>query len=147
MINIESKLAVFGGKIIQSLTTKNQWRVKQRWREYYARILKNQTGSWQIDGKDWHVFTHNYTQHFTGAQAIEEYLIQRDKIIYITQEYEGEPGISYLCEVESLPTWPIGLYSDFYIFPESYSWTIVFTHEHDSGLGPFFSYAYWQEMS
>jgi hypothetical protein len=126
-----------------ALTHKQKWQVLQKWRETYCATLKMRTGKWVHKGIDWHVFSYGYANHVKGERAKQEYFSMSDQSYYVVP---GNDSLSaYLCSSDLMSDFAILPTIDIYIFHVDLDWTMVFTHEQDMGLGPYFSRRCWQE--
>jgi hypothetical protein len=118
---------------------KETWKVQQKWRETFSRKVKEQEGKWIYRGFDWHTFSYDFAKYKGGANAFELYKQIDVQDYFIISEDEDSP--SFLCSSAKVPDFS-NLWGDFYVFPETVEWTMVFTHE--DGLGPYFSRKEWQ---
>ncbi len=116
------------------LPDKERWKLMQAWREAYARALHTLTGKWSRDGFDWHVFSFEHTPASSGTRALEAYRAERPEVLIVIPQFKKFPAVRL--HVQVLPEFPR---TDVYVFPENLSWTLAFTHEQSSGLGPYFS--------
>jgi hypothetical protein len=110
----------------------------QRWRERYAAGLHAATGRWKRDGFEWHVFSFGDARSLGGESALQAYRAERPRSLIVSPEDHRLPA--FRLETERLPEFSG---ADVYVFPESLRWTMAFTHEETSELGPYFSRAEW----
>ena len=118
---------------------KKVWEFQQRWREVFSKKVKAQKGRWIYRGFDWHAFSYNFAQYKEGSNAYESYKRIKEQNFIIISEDEGSPSFS--CTSERAPDLS-NFMGDYYVFPETLEWTMVFTHE--DGLGPYFARKEWQ---
>lgn len=136
------------GIVVSRLNIRDGRLFLQRWREVFARGVKEKTGKWTFKGFDWHAFSYKFTPAKEGIRARDEYHAMKcGEAIVMILGIGGQPIFFRL--VGRLPTGdslqiivdnqasPI----DLYISDPQANWTMVFTHEVSSGIGPFFSKA------
>jgi hypothetical protein len=113
----------------------------QDWREVFAAVYHETAGKWKLGDFEWHIFSFGYAPFITGDKAVYEYSQQIAAPFYlITEEAKGFPAY-WVDEVPwpDLRSWLL----DAYVSPEDLSWTMAFTHESESGLGPYFCRREW----
>ncbi|WP_164021808.1 hypothetical protein [Pyxidicoccus trucidator] len=118
----------------EELPTKERWSLMQAWRRAYAGALHAATGKWTRGEFDWHVFSFHRAPAYSGARALEAYRAERPEVLIVIPHSEALPAVRL--HPSRLPEFPG---TDLYIFPPDCAWTLAFTHEDASGLGPFFS--------
>jgi Domain of unknown function (DUF4275) len=115
----------------------------QRWRSVYAQSVKAATGHWTHNGFDWHAFSWNFSRAESRGKARASYLSEENaQLVVIPGDDIYAAGIG--SGVRAPDFGDLG--TDIYVFPEDLSWTMCFTHEDDSGIGPYFSRAEWCEV-
>ena len=128
------------GSKLEELATKERWRAMQQWREVFAAPCHAVTGKWKYGDYDWHAFTWGRTKCVNRHHAMRLYEQQVAERYYVMPEDEFYPA--YLCVGGSLPKLR-SLVEDIHVWPADLSWTMAFTHEMDSELGPFFCMREW----
>ncbi len=127
------------GATVVMLDYKDRRRVMRRWRESYARTVKERTGKWVHAGHDWHTFSWNFCRSRQGALAVSEYLSEHVMDVYVIPE-DQEPS-AFICSGPRLLDFS-ECGTDVHVFPEDLSWTAAFTHEQPD-IGPYFSHFEW----
>lgn len=130
---------------VHPLSEKETIENQQRWRHQFSRPVKAATGRWIFKGLDWHVFSFKFTPCRTGKRARAAFdLIEPREVlacwyseIAIGWRITGDVPKSgeLIGFVESLRS-PV----DLYLSDPALQWTMVFTHEQSSGIGPFFAH-------
>ena len=133
----EEQLATCGAQR-EALPQDRRAELMQRWREVYSAGLHAATGRWRRGEFDWHVFSFGDARSLNGEAAREAYRAESPRGIIVAPEDYRLPA--FRLETERLPEFAG---TDVYVFPESLRWTMAFTHEESSGLGPYFSRAEW----
>lgn len=111
--------------------------IRLKWREAFARPVKQRTGSWTYNKFDWHAFSFKFTPALEGARALEAYSTAPLVGFYVLPEGDE---LGYKCAGKNRPD-PAKLSRiDSYVFPLDVSWTMAFTHE-EPEIGPFFARA------
>jgi hypothetical protein len=103
------------------------------WVQRFCPNVFRRTGSWIHLGIRWHAYSYGFEVALEGDAAMAAYTARaaRELLVYI----EGE-----LFDCFGLPSPDLGDWGqDLYVFPASLAWTMVFTHEQDTGLGPYFA--------
>jgi hypothetical protein len=104
-------------------------RLKQRWRETFATPLYQAEGARSIGSHDWHVFSHGYSRHTAGAEALTLYEQQVSTNLLVILD----PDLVVLAgDFDAVPHAAPG--HDVYVCDAELNWTMVFTHE--PKLGP-----------
>ncbi len=122
------------------LTKKETWKLQQKWRETFSKIIKEKKGKWIYGDYNWHTFSFDFAIHKLGARAIELYKNVSSKEYYVLSEKDDNLG--YKCCSKTLHD--LSAFGDYYVFPEDMEWTMAFTHEQSIGLGPYFALKQWQ---
>jgi hypothetical protein len=123
------------------MDAKARWTWMQRWRTTYAQSVKSATGKWTYNGFDWHAFSWNFSRSLSRHKARSSYF--SEQVTGLVAIPESETQLACLSRSIQAPNLaPLG--DDIYVFPEDLSWTMCFTHEEGSGIGPFYSRAQWQ---
>jgi hypothetical protein len=106
---------------------------KQRWLETFCPNVFGKTGRWIHLGIRWHAYSYGFEHATTGELARATYLEQqaRDFLLYVESH-------DLLFDCFGTPS-PLLWQDDLYVFPRDLAWTMVFTHEEDAGLGPYFA--------
>jgi hypothetical protein len=127
------------GVIGYPLATAERDAILQAWLETYCANVHAKTGAWIHRGIRWHAYSYGFETALAGAAARDAYLAvrERDVLVYFEEDPAGSGPDVFVCD--GLATPPLLEGSDIYIFPRSLAWTMVFTHEQDSGLGPYFT--------
>ena len=116
----------------------------QCWREVFAASLHEARGKWRLGEFSWHVFSFGFARALSGEKAVHEYTAQPlSPFFLLPEENTGLPA--YFCMSDRWPDLR-QLELDVYVSPEGLAWTMAFTHEASSGLGPYFSRAEWLKM-
>lgn len=119
----------------RQLPTADARALRQRWRETFAQRVKSATGQWTHHGIDWHAFSWGFTVALRGAEAEQAYWQRDAKSFYVLGE---DPDEACACSARALPDLHTHK-TDHYVCATDLGWTMVFTHEDDSGVGgPFF---------
>jgi hypothetical protein len=126
--------ATAAGARISEIPRKEAWRRLQAWREIYCAPIHSATGKWTLAGIGWHAFSGGYFPSVRGHRALDQYRIQDSNGLLVLPEDDRETAIR--C-TSSAPVDFSGM-GDIYIAPESFAWTMVFTHE-DPDYGPYFA--------
>ena len=130
------------GSVIAEPAPQEVWRRLQSWRKAFAADLHARTGKWAHGDYDWHVFSFDFARSIRGERAV---IAAQEHIRGITS-LTIAPKESYLPAIElSASTMPElrTLNHDILIWPSSFEWTIAYTHEDASGMGPFFCKREW----
>ena len=128
------------GAVVQTFDAKSRWSAMQRWRTTFARSVKNATGHGTYKGVDWHAFSWNFSPAKSRHQARRAYLSESATELLVIPQSDTHAAV--LSRGVPAPDFTV-LQTDVYVFPEDLSWTMCFTHEDDSGAGPWFSRAEW----
>jgi hypothetical protein len=134
--DFESRIEQLGG-VRQLLSQREAWQLMQDWRQVFAAAYHASSQKWKFGKFEWHIFSYEYVPSIKGDKAIWEYFAQPVVPFYlITDDNEGLPSYRLvdICWPD-LRSW----YLDVYIWPVDLSWTMAFTHESDSGFGPYFA--------
>lgn len=115
------------------------WKLQQKWRETFSQKVKEQKGKWVYRGFDWHTFSYDFAIYKSGARAMGFYSKIDERNYIIISEDSDSPSFS--CSSDKLPDLS-NVLGDYYIYPETVEWTMVFTHE--ESLGPYFALKEWQ---
>lgn len=132
------------GGLQAEIPFKERWRVMQEWRAVYAAPFHQQTGRWKDGQFEWHLFSGRHVRALSGAKGSAAYEAERPTALVIVPEAEELPALRI-----DLPRGKSGLpdfgaiYGDVYLWPPDLCWTMAFTHEQESGLGPYFSRREW----
>ncbi|MCM2375099.1 DUF4275 family protein [Aporhodopirellula aestuarii] len=107
--------------------------LKSLTRTFFADVYR-QTGSYAYRGLLWHAFTYGFQSALERTDAVSAFVACDDAELYIHDE---QLDMLWLCprSVAISDTYPC---NDTYIFPPSFSWLYITTHEHAQGIGPFF---------
>jgi len=130
------------GAVVEILPTKARWTYMQRWRSIYAKSVKNATGHWTHSGLDWHAFSWNFTRAQSRHEARASYFSEKATQLLVIPADDIQTAV-LSCGIRA-PDFA-ALRTDVYVFPEDLHWTMCFTHEDDSGIGPYFSRAEWAQ--
>lgn len=125
---------------LQPLTAEQTQTWQQRWREAFSRPVKAATGRWTHAGFDWHAFSYEYSPSVTGDEARNAYRATSERSLVVVPNLD-DGGVGCVITFQEQPNLE-GRVHDLYLFPESLSWTMVFTHE-DGWCGPYFSRKDW----
>lgn len=120
--------------------------IVENWRKVWSSKLHRETGDWCLGGFDWHVFTYNYATALSGDEALNRYSEKRNTFGYV---FTHEGGTPVCCATNQLPSmvaikYALNLFKEFadvYVVDKNFTWTFVYTHETESGIGPFFASA------
>jgi hypothetical protein len=129
------------GIAFEPIDRQDKWSLQQKWRESFAKGVKDATGKWSDDGPDWCTFSAGYTASLRGYRAESAYSDAAAVSVILLSSNLAIPG--YRCsskpllgDIQQFITKERWLY-DLYLFPPDFSWTMVFAHEEE--LGPFFA--------
>lgn len=111
-----------------------------RWTSVYCRQVKLEKGTPCFRGFHWHAFSYELDPCISGEAAMEQYRLEKKSRLLIIPE-EWNKGSGLRIEGINVPDLS-GLRRDLYVFPESVSWTMVFTHEQPH-FGPYYSRRKW----
>ena len=125
------------------LTKKESFNIQQNWRNIFSIRLKQQKNTWKYKQFDWHTFSYGFAKHKSGIRAKELFKTQSSENYYVVPE--DVDGLIYKCTSSEFPDFS-ELCLDLYIFPDTIDWTMVFTHEENIGIGPFFALKDWQAI-
>jgi hypothetical protein len=116
----------------------------KEWRCVFAAPYHEKTGRWKQGQFEWHVFSFDHARSLNGSRAIEIYGKQRVTGCYVIPESESFDAYQLWFDYADA-TCPefTELQSDLYVWPFDLAWTMAFTHEEQSGLGPYFSRREW----
>jgi uncharacterized protein DUF4275 len=137
-LEIDHQVLSSGGCVAVTLDKKERWRLEQRWREAFASGVKQKTGKWTHLEFDWHAFSFGFTQCLRSTKALEAYSRMMAQQCVVTPHYPNESA--FLCKGGNLPSY-LGRGLDRYVFDLECTWTMVFTHEDQSG--PFYCERRW----
>ncbi|WP_419193750.1 DUF4275 family protein [Novipirellula herctigrandis] len=120
----------------------DEYRLEGRiFRDVLARMLRTffsdvklQTGTYRYRGFLWHAYTFGYQTALTTTDAKAAFDDCNDTELYVHDE---QFDMLWLCprEITLSDTHPC---NDTYIFPATYDWLYITTHENARGVGPFF---------
>ncbi len=128
------------GANVSELSPQQGWRLLQSWREVYCRPVFEATGKWVYDkAHAWNTFSGEFFPCTKGHEAIEAYRVESSENLLVLPEDDHE--VAFRCTSDS-PVDFSGLLIDVYVSPDSFEWTMVFTHEHPL-YGPYYSRADW----
>jgi hypothetical protein len=113
------------------------------WREVYAVGLFAATGRWKLGPYEWHVFSFDHAHALNGEKGLAEYGAQQPGVVVVYPEGLRLPAVRLTGE--RLPSFERHI-ADVYIWPEDLAWTMAFTHEASTGLGPYFSRCEWMDL-
>jgi len=122
------------GIIGYPLETETSATLNQRWLEQHCSNVKAQTGKWIYGGYRWHAYTWGFEQAVSGDEAWERYRSKEQSTYLIFFEHSGH---IFDCVGPRCPDLGI-LSDDLYVFPPDLHWTMIFTHEESTGIGPFY---------
>jgi hypothetical protein len=105
-----------------------------RWCDVFAPEVHRSTGFRVHRGIRWHAFSHDFSPHDSGDEALRLYRARPATDLVIVDEH-ARTG---LCFTAPDPIDFTSCRPDLYVFPRTELWTMVFTHEQASGLGPCF---------
>ena len=130
--------ALAEGAVVEELDTKARRQLMQRWRETFAVPVRERTGRWVYGGIEWHAFSWGFCQSRSGKRALADYFAEAIESLLVLPQDEGSPAFRCTTanHIDFTPC-----HEDVYIVPDSFDWTIAFTHE--EGVGPFFSRPEW----
>jgi len=109
----------------------------ERWLERFCANLHRATGKWVHRGLRWHAYSYGFEHALTRDAALAAYAARAAPAVFVYFEEEDE-----LFDCVGVPSprfddW----HHDLYVFPADLAWTMVFTHEHAIGFGPYFAEA------
>ena len=110
------------------------------WRAVYAAAYFAAKGKWKHGQYEWHVFSFGYTRAVQGDRAVEGYRAQPAAPFLVVPEDRRWPA--FRCAGGGWPDFA-ATRLDVYVWPTDLDWTMAFTHEQDSGLGPYFCPREW----
>jgi hypothetical protein len=114
----------------------------ERWRKTFAARTLKATGKSTHLGFDWHGFSYGFVYALSGEGARAEYRKkERQQGFIVLVRPAMTEGFS--CEAATLPWFEQARMLDLYVVSGAFTWTMVFTHEHD--CGPYFTTAEWAE--
>ena len=137
-IEIDYQVLAESGCGVVALDDRQRYQFEQRWREAFARRVKQKTGSWAHGTFDWHAFSHGFTRSLKGARALDAYSRTIAPEFVVTPHYPEE--IAFRCQGGQLPSYS-GFGVDRYAFDLECTWTMVFTHEAE--CGPYYCESRW----
>lgn len=113
-------------------------KLQRKWRLTFAHRVKEIAGVEVYLGFDWHAFSYDLVYALERDEARRAYAAERVSSFYALPNLAE--GTGYRCEAKQFPNirWV-----DTYITPIDFSWTMVFTHEEEMGVGPFFTRGEW----
>jgi len=117
-------------------------RLQQRWRETFARRVKQLTGKWTDSGFDWHTFSRQYVYALDGDEAHNAYRKAWSSQGYVLPQLDDPWGYRICSDIP--PDFSCKRNIDVAICPLDFSWTMVYTHEDDL-FGPYFTKAAWAD--
>jgi hypothetical protein len=110
----------------------------------YAAPFHRRTGRWKDGQFEWHVFSSGETKSLHAFRAEAAYAEERPRSVLVVPEDEEFDAVRIeLPHGKDRRPYFGGIYADVYIWPPDLSWTMAFTHEQESGLGPYFSRREW----
>ena len=136
------EVATAAGASVTEIPRKEGWLLLQAWREVYCAPVREATGMWVRGGLAWHTFSHNYFPSVRGRRAFDQYRAQVSSDLLVLPE--NDHYVAIRC-TSSYPVDFSGL-GDVYVAPNSFEWTMAFTHE-DPTYGPYFARADWRHRS
>jgi hypothetical protein len=142
---LESRLRAVDASFIH-LSSEEAIALWQRWREAFARPVREARGVWVFGAYHWHAFSYRDVPSVAREEAVAAYASawnrrlkpKRLRDVFILP-FEDEE-LAY--RASSIQPPDLGN-SDVLVVPIDFAWTMAFTHE-DGWLGPYFSEAAWQ---
>ena len=139
------EVAESAGAEVIGLERRDRWKLMQKWRETFAKNVKDRTGKWVYQGCHWHTFSFSwkFTKAKEGARALDLYLKETNTELVVIPESEEEEAfrIQGCVPIDFSPSG-----RDLYVFPLSFQWTMAFTHEQPD-TGPFFCRKEWGQIA
>lgn len=119
----------------------------QNWRYAFCSQVFNKKGRWKLGNYEWHAFSAGYVELQRGQAAEKWFQEQTDTSYYVFQEMIRRFPFLRI-ENAALPQVEWCRQRDMIIFPVTYDWTMVFTHE-DGSLAdnPYFAMREWQDAT
>jgi hypothetical protein len=105
---------------------KEVWSRQQRWRAVYATELHVATGTWTLNGFDWHVFSFGHHKSLAGDAAWAEYR-RLAPCNFLVLSAEDRWTFGFICNGKPPDRLKAGI--DVLVTPSSLEWTMAFTHE------------------
>ena len=96
--------------------------------------VQQQTGSYRYRGFLWHAFSYGYQAALEGADAESAFESCRDPELYV---YDEQLDMLWWCP-RSIAVSETDPCNDTYVFPATYNWLYITTHEYAHGVGPYF---------
>jgi hypothetical protein len=138
MVDLPAQLRDMGFSV-EALDRHEAMRRWIRWCESFCAIVKAREGRYTRRGLHWHAFAEGLVKSISGHAARRQYLQLESEAFFVMPE-DWSMGFGVRASGASLPDLTF-LTNDFYVFPESLEWTMVFTHE--DGYGPYFTRREW----
>ena len=132
---------VLQGAAVTALSRDETALLQQRWRDTFGAGLAKAAGISLSDQKgcDWHVFSSGLVRRLEGEEAVAAYRARNHtELVVLPCSRTSLRGAR--CRCSAVP-W-LDSHGDVYLCPESFAWTMVFTHE-KGWLGPYFCRASW----
>jgi hypothetical protein len=101
------------------------FQIEAKWLELFASKVKDRTGKYLVGRFKWENFADDLQPAVVGSKAYEYYRDQKQEDYYLFNESVSEV---WDCNNESFPESAPGS-GDWYVFPKSGYWTMVFSHE------------------
>lgn len=96
--------------------------------------VQQKTGSYCYRGFLWHAFSYGFQSAFEHHKAAAAFDSCEDTELYV---YDEDLDMLWFCprSVANSDTHPC---NDTYVFPATFDWLYITTHEHTRGIGPYF---------
>ncbi|MEM9368931.1 MAG: DUF4275 family protein [Planctomycetota bacterium] len=107
--------------------------LKMLTRTFFADV-KRETGSYAYRGILWHAFSYGFQPALQRTAADDAVALCTDAAAYV---FDEQSDMLWLCprSIVLSDTHPC---NDTYIFPATFGWLYITTHEHAQGVGPYF---------
>lgn len=113
------------GIIWSPLLRKEAIGISRNWVRVFFLETREKTGKFQPTKYKWESYWSGDEPCLSGNDALAEYCKSRMEPFYIIDE-SGKNGVA--CPPQQWPLF-VGLGMDLYIIPESFAWSMAFTHE------------------
>jgi|GEM_PF-3333238 len=107
--------------------------LKKLTRTFFAEVQRK-TSSYAYRGFLWHAFSYGFQPALERTEAVSAFVACDDAELYVHDE---QFDMLWLCprSIVISDTHPC---NDTCIFPNTFSWLYITTHEHAQGIGPYF---------
>jgi hypothetical protein len=122
------------GASFERLSQREGWVIQNSWRDVFRAGSRDAAKLRGHNQLEWQVFTHGGFPALTSNRAMDAYSSQQAEDYYVW--VNSADGPLYVCHGGTPPDFSG---DDVHVFSRNFEWSMSFTHEQASGLGPYFA--------